>query len=112
MDFIFQDFSAAFEENNGYRLAQTLSPELPPETLRIIWKSTNHHQARDYIRRNLKRGTDISKQELEAWADVFHQYWLTAGAILAVQREIVAPGTVCTSLIPFHQQILGMLTCQ
>lgn len=94
MDFIFQDFSTAFAENNGYQLGQTLSPELPPETLKIIWKSTNHHQARDYIRRNLKRGADISKQELDGWTDVFHQYWLCVGAVLAVQQEVVAPGNV------------------
>ncbi|ROV96363.1 hypothetical protein VPNG_09049 [Cytospora leucostoma] len=95
MDFIFQDFSTAIAEGNGYQLAQTLSPELPPETLKIIWKSTNHHDAKGYIRRNLKNVSSplrLAADELDAWTDVYLAYWKAAGAILAVQREIVAPG--------------------
>lgn len=105
MDFIFQDFSAAFKTGNGYDLAQLLTPDVDTGLMKVIWKATNHHQSRDYLRRNLKRGTDLSKQELEAWTDVFHQYWLTVGAILAAEGHIVAPGTVCnlhhyTVLVP------------
>lgn len=95
MDFIFQDFSTAIAEGNGYQLAQTLSPELPPETLKIIWKSTNHHDAKGYIRRNLKNVSSLLRlaaDELDAWTDVYLAYWKATGAILAVQREIVAPG--------------------
>ncbi|PSR94195.1 protein CSN12 [Coniella lustricola] len=92
MDFIFQEFGSAFKSGNGYELARTLSPEQGTDLLKIIWKATNHHQAKDYLRRNLKRETSISKQELDAWIDVFHCYWLTAGAILAAQGDIVAPG--------------------
>lgn len=95
MDFIFQDFSAAFKNGNGYDLAQLLSPDVDIGLMKVIWKATNHHQAKDYLRRNLKRETDLSKQELEAWTDVFYHYWLTVGAILAVDGHIVAPGTVC-----------------
>lgn len=95
MDFIFQDFSTATAEGNGYQLAQTLSPELPAETLKIIWKSTNHNDARSYIRRNLKNVSSplkVSNQEIDAWTDVFLSYWTAVGAILAVQGDIIAPG--------------------
>ncbi|KAI7786676.1 cop9 signalosome complex subunit 12 [Diaporthe eres] len=95
MDFIFQDFSIATAEGNGYQLAQTLSPELPAETLKIIWKSTNHNDARGYIRRNLKNGSSplkVSNQEIDAWTDVYLSYWTAVGAILAVQGDIIAPG--------------------
>lgn len=95
MDFIFQDFSTATAEGNGYQLAQTLSPELPAETLKIIWKSTNHNDARGYIRRNLKNGSSplkVTNQEIDAWTDVYLSYWTAVGAILAVQGDIIAPG--------------------
>ncbi|KAK7738053.1 COP9 signalosome (CSN) subunit [Diaporthe eres] len=95
MDFIFQDFSTATAEGNGYQLSQTLSPELPAETLKIIWKSTNHNDARGYIRRNLKNGSSplkVSNQEIDAWTDVYLSYWTAVGAILAVQGDIIAPG--------------------
>ncbi|KAL1882234.1 COP9 signalosome (CSN) subunit [Diaporthe australafricana] len=95
MDFIFQDFSTATAEGNGYQLAQTLSPELPAETLKIIWKSTNHSDAKSYIRRNLKNGSSplkFSNQEIDAWTDVYLSYWTAVGAVLAVQGDIIAPG--------------------
>lgn len=94
MDFIFADFGSAFNTANGYELAQTLTPALETETLKIIWKATNHHQARQYLRRNLQREIHLDKKELEGWTDVFHNYWLAVGAILAAQGDIIAPGTV------------------
>lgn len=94
MDFIFADFGSAFNSVNGYELGQTLTPALETETLKMIWKATNHHQAREYLRRNLQRETHISKKELEGWTDVFYHYWLAVGAILAAQGDIIAPGTV------------------
>lgn len=96
MDIIFTDFSSAFKTGNGYELARSLSPEQEKGYLKMIWKATNHHQAKDFLRRNLKRGNDISKQELDAWTDVYYHYWLAVGAILAVQGDIIAPGTVGT----------------
>lgn len=94
MDFIFAEFSSAFKTGNGYELARQLSPDQDKDALKMIWKATNHHQAKDYLRRNLKRETSISKQELEAWTDVFYHYWLVVGTILAVEGDISAPGTV------------------
>lgn len=94
MDFIFEEVGAAFRTSNGYELARTLSPEQETDYLRLIWKATNHHQAKDYLRRNLKTETKVSKQELDAWTDVFYHYWLTAGTILAVGGDVIAPGTV------------------
>lgn len=101
MDFVFSDFGSAFKTANGYELAQSLSPAVERDTLKMIWKATNHHQAKDYLRRNLKRETHISNKELDAWTEVFYHYWLAVGAILAVQGEVIAAGTVsplCLSL--------------
>lgn len=94
MDFIFADFGSAFNTANGYELAQSISPALETETLKMIWKATNHHQAREYLKRNLQREIHLSKKELEGWTDVFYHYWLAVGAILAAQGDIIAPGTV------------------
>ncbi|KAJ4394040.1 COP9 signalosome (CSN) subunit [Gnomoniopsis smithogilvyi] len=93
MDFVFSDFGSAFRTGNGYELAQSLSPAVEKDTLKMIWKATNHHQAKEYLRRNLKRETHISNKELDAWTEVFYHYWLAAGAILAVQGDVIAPGT-------------------
>lgn len=94
MDFVFSDFGSAFKTVNGYELAQSLSPAVERDTLKMIWKATNHHQAKDYLRRNLKRETHIPNKELDAWTEVFYHYWLAVGAILAVQGDIIAAGTV------------------
>lgn len=99
MDFIFADFGSAFETANGYKLAQALTPAVETETLKMVWKATNHHQARAFLKRNLDRETQLPKKELDAWADVFHHYWLAVGAILAVQGDVIAAGTVGTVLL-------------
>ncbi|KAJ9131991.1 Protein CSN12 [Pleurostoma richardsiae] len=88
MDFIFQDFGAAIANYNGHLLGQSLSPELPPETLDIIWRSTNYHDAHGFIRRNLQSSAStvrLSQQELEGWTQVYLHYWKTVGEILAIQ---------------------------
>lgn len=99
MDFIFQDFGTAFDptcKRPGYILSETLSPDLVPETLQIIWRSTNYHDARSFIRRNLNNSlphkVKLSKDELDGWADIYLSYWKTAGEILAVQGQGGAPG--------------------
>lgn len=99
MDFIFQDFGSSFDpscQRPGYILAETLSPELPPETLQIIWRSTNYHDAKSFIRRNLNNSlphkVKLSKDELDGWTDIYLSYWKTAGEILAVQGQGGATG--------------------
>lgn len=92
MDFIFQDFASAYADPKGYQLAETLSPNFPPDTLKIIWKSTNHHDAKSYIRRNLQSSSPpmkLSREEIDCWADIYLHYWKAVGQILAVQKEIL-----------------------
>lgn len=102
MDFVFADFGAAFRNANGYMLAGSLSPGVETETLKMIWKATNHHQAKEYLKRNLQRESQLNKKELDAWTDVFHHYWLAVGAILAAQGNVIAAGTVCTAVLAQH----------
>lgn len=105
MDFIFADFGSAFAAENGYELAQCLSPAVQTETLKMIWKSTNHHQAKQYLKRNLQHETKLDKKELEAWTEVFYHYWVAVGAILAVQGDVIATGTVVIPL-PRHVHLV------
>lgn len=122
MDFIFQDFGSAFDrscKSPGYTLAETLSPDLAPETMQIIWRSTNYHDARSYIRRNLNNSlphkVKLSKDELDGWADIYFSYWKTAGEILGVQGQGGAPdGKVSerqqVSLLPrIHPFMVGFM---
>ncbi|KAL1878615.1 hypothetical protein VTK73DRAFT_7696 [Phialemonium thermophilum] len=93
METIFQEFGESFANRNGYQLSQTLTPELPNDLLREIWKSTNHEEARTLLKRGLQASSSrssafsLSHEELKGWVDVFFAYWKAIGELLAVQNR-------------------------
>ncbi|KAK3695286.1 protein CSN12 [Podospora appendiculata] len=89
MNSMLQDFGEALADRNGYQLAKTLSPSLPNETLRAIFKSCNAHDVKLMLQRGIQRGfpgmNKNSSDEVQAWVEVYHCYWKTIGEILAIQ---------------------------
>ncbi|PFH62454.1 hypothetical protein XA68_13521 [Ophiocordyceps unilateralis] len=90
MDDLFEAFAQAHAIQNGYLLAQTLSPVAPPEDPRRlvrIWQSTNGHSARGDIKHFIKAQTahrrSLDPEEVSGWVEVYFSYWKALGEILA-----------------------------
>src|SRR5665213_1299650 len=99
MDAIFRDFGTAQYTGNGYVLSRTLTPELSRRELQSIWKSTNDHDAKGFIRRGLQNGnssSSVSGDELQGWVEVYLAYWKAVGEILLVDEQGRSGGKVCS----------------
>ncbi|KAG6013029.1 COP9 signalosome (CSN) subunit [Claviceps pusilla] len=91
MNELFEDFAKAHALNNGYLLAQTLSPVAPPNKphrLKQIWQSTNSHSVKGDIKHFIKsqyssRRRSVDHEELSGWVEVYVAYWNALGEILA-----------------------------
>jgi hypothetical protein len=91
MDTIFREFGEAFSQLNGYQLSQTLTPQLPKDMLRVIWKSANHHDVKSVLRRGIQNSssslmTRLSREEVDGWVEVYYTYWKSCEHLLAVQE--------------------------
>lgn len=102
MDAIFEDFSAALQEFNGYKLSLVLSPLAPdsqPNRLRAFFKSTNYSTAKqDFKYRVLydkSNPTNLDSEEGNGWIDVFYAYWAAVGEILKAEDATKANKKVC-----------------
>ncbi|KAG6014522.1 COP9 signalosome (CSN) subunit [Claviceps lovelessii] len=91
MNELFEDFTKAHTLNNGYLLAQTLSPVAPPNKphrLKQIWQSTNSHSVKGDIKHFIKsqyssQRRSVDHEELSGWVEVYVAYWNALGEILA-----------------------------
>lgn len=88
MNELFEDFAKAHAMQNGYILAQTLSPVPPPDQphlLRSISQSTNSHSVKGDIRHFIKTKTShrrsLDKDETNGWIEVYAAYWKAVGEI-------------------------------
>lgn len=93
MDTIFREFGEAFSQLNGYQLSQTLTPQLPKDMLRVIWKSANHHDIKSVLRRGIQNSssssslmTRVPREEVDGWVEVYYTYWKSCENLLAVQE--------------------------
>lgn len=102
MDGLFKEFVKAQTEQNGYQLAQTLSP-IPPQNLahrlKAIYQSTNSHSVKGDIKHFIKtaasqKRTSIDAEELKGWVEVYAAYWNALGHILAGEEGKVPMFTV------------------
>ena len=89
MDAVFKEVGAAFTEENGPRLAQTLSPEAltrDPDSLQRFFKGANAHDAKGVIKRKLQGNAPamMAHSEAQGWAEIYYHLWKTVGEILAV----------------------------
>lgn len=110
MESIFKEFSAAQTACDGYRLSRTISPNLPTEELRAIWKSCNAHDIKNGIKRGIQKseiGRALPKEEVQGWVEVYSAYWKVVGEILAVQEASAVNGKVS-----FLRRILSVGTRQ
>jgi hypothetical protein len=87
----FHEFAEAYAQRDGYRLARTLSPDIPTEKLRKIWKSQNAHDIRSALRRGLHGNAALvggpDNQEVQGWVAVYAAYWNAVGAILMARES-------------------------
>jgi hypothetical protein len=100
MNELFEDFAKAHAMQNGYLLAQTLSPVPPPgqpHRLRSVWQSTNAHSVKGdikhFIKTNTMHRTKLSADELNGWVEVYCSYWNAVGEIVAGETGRVSPGS-------------------
>ncbi|KOS23335.1 Protein CSN12 -like protein [Escovopsis weberi] len=90
MNDLFKDFANAHAEQNGYLLAQTLSPVSPadqPHRLRAVLQSTNSHSVKGDIKHFIKTATShkrsLDHDEVKGWVEVYASYWAAVGEIVA-----------------------------
>lgn len=104
MNVLFDDFATAHAIQNGYMLAQTLSPVPPsgdPHRLREIWQSTNFHSAKGDIKHFIKaqtsyqKGRGLDHDEINGWVEVYVVYWKAVGEILSCENGKVSPAPEC-----------------
>ena len=102
MNELFEDFATAHELQNGYSVAQTISPVPPPnqpQRLKKIWQSTNSHSAKrdikHFIQQHTSRRKSLDDDEISGWVDVYAAYWNATGEIVAGEN-----GNVCNDARP------------
>ncbi|KAK5992909.1 Protein CSN12-like protein [Cladobotryum mycophilum] len=90
MNDLFKDFANAHYEQNGYLLAQTLSPVSPvdqPHRLRAVCQSTNSHSVKGDVKHFIKTSTShkrsIDHDEVKGWVEVYAAYWNAVSEIVA-----------------------------
>ncbi|KAK3309641.1 uncharacterized protein B0T15DRAFT_516034 [Chaetomium strumarium] len=87
----FNEFGEIWSKQDGYRLARTLSPEIPTEQLRRVFMSQNAHEIRNTLKRGLQGNAalvgGIEHVEVQGWVEVYAAYWNAAGVILAARES-------------------------
>ncbi|KAK3942158.1 COP9 signalosome complex subunit 12 [Diplogelasinospora grovesii] len=90
MDVLFGDFADAQANRDGYQLSRTLSPDLPHDRLRALWKSCNAHDVKNVLKRNIQNSASglnrLSHDETQGWVEVYYHYWKAVGELLALQE--------------------------
>ena len=98
MDSIFREFGQSVSAQNGYRLARTLSPELSNDSLRVIWRSCNHNDVKNVLKRGIQNSSSgferLPADQIQGWVEVYHMYWKAVGELLAVQEQPGSNGKV------------------
>lgn len=97
MNDLFEEFAKAQSVQNGYLVANTLSPVPPagdPHRLRKVWQSTNSHSAKGDIKHFLKSQTSrrrqLGQEEVNGWVEVYAAYWSALGSIFAAEEGKVS----------------------
>ena len=99
----YQEFSNIYTARKGYRLADTITPELPTEKLRRIWKSQNEQGIKSALKKGLQNATTPfngpGKEEIQSWVDVYAAYFTAVGEIISAREAQGKPSsTVSTHL--------------
>ncbi len=87
----FHEFSDAWSGQEGPRLSQTLSPDLPTEKLRKICDSQNAHDIKNVLKRGLQGNAALlggmDSQEIQGWVEVYAAYWHAIRSILTARNS-------------------------
>ena len=88
MDALFDGFRDGLHEQNGYKLADAITPENVNSRLTNFQEASNAFKITSDVRRAIYDVNDdlrglLSDDECDAWRDVFVSYWKTAGDLLA-----------------------------
>lgn len=95
MNQLFEDFAKAHAAQNGYLLAQTLSPVAPPNDpnrLLAIVQGSNSYSLKGDIKHFMKSNTSknrrqsVDDHEVKGWIEVYISYWKALNEILAGER--------------------------
>ena len=95
MDSVTTLWREAYENENGYKLAESLTPVAPPSDagrLYTFHRSMNAVSVPAELRNNLLYKTEarFSKAEQTAWIDLYTCYWRAIGELLAVEEALNA----------------------
>lgn len=110
---VYREFGEAWEDNDGYRLARTLSPDLTPTQLANIYQSINpdagnwRNSQEDNVKGAIKRGLQASSarvkgltnDEIKGWTDVYYAYWTAAGSIASARTQGQSSGVQVSLII-------------
>ncbi|KAL2270942.1 hypothetical protein VTJ83DRAFT_313 [Remersonia thermophila] len=99
----FNGFSYAWSSRDGYRLAQTLSPEVSTEELKATYNSTNSHDIKISVRRGLQGNAalvgGIDQDGIKGWVEVYASYWNATGALVAARESDTDNGGESSQLV-------------
>lgn len=95
MDQLIDELRNGYVNENGYDLANTLSPVAPasdPNRLYNIHRSTNFSQGLVQIRNKILYDNvlsqKLSNEEAYGWAEVYFAYWKAIGEILKAEEAV------------------------
>jgi hypothetical protein len=93
MDSVTALFREAYENENGYRLAESLTPVAPPEDAGRLYsfhRSMNAMSTQSELRNSIIYKTNVrfTKAEQSAWIELYTAYWKAVGELLAVEETL------------------------
>jgi hypothetical protein len=91
MEQLISQFKKAHLQEDGYALAQVLTPEAPRDDAGILYafqRSTNTYSLQEDLRSLLiyRNSAQMTKAESTAWMEVFSAYWAFIGPLLAAEE--------------------------
>ncbi|KAL5876849.1 COP9 signalosome (CSN) subunit [Pyricularia oryzae] len=94
MDKLFDQFAKAVSEGNGPLLSKTLLPGESNEDLdrlHSIWRSATSQDVKNSVRTHIRKRTNLPRDEVEGWLEVYIAFWKAIGEILGVHGTPGAP---------------------
>ncbi|KAI6369979.1 COP9 signalosome complex subunit 8 [Pyricularia grisea] len=94
MDKLFDQFAQAVSEGNGPLLSKTLLPGESNEDLdrlHSIWRSVTSQDVKNTVRTHIRKRTNLPRDEIEGWLEVYIAFWKAIGEILGVHGTTGAP---------------------
>jgi hypothetical protein len=93
MDSLATLFREAYENENGYKLAESITPVAPPQDAGRLYsfhRSMNAHSVSGELRNSLiyKSEVRFTKAEQAAWIELYTAYWKSVGELLAVEETL------------------------